>query len=322
MKAPWFPFYTGDFLASPDVQDMEAHEVGAYVLLLARSWQSDTPGYIEDDEYAMRRAGRLSVDVWGQCKKSLLKKWPLAEDMPGMRFNPRLLKEAERQVEMREKKAEAGLKSAERRAQMAAEKERQAEAAATQAQQSANTNPTPVENPATDDGQNGNYSQPQPQPQPQSTNVDEEKQAASAAPPKPSAKREQAASLKAADYELPKWATEKFAAEFSEWLTYRQGHRSGKLKLPSILRTLNELATYDESFCSQLFTHAIKNGNQGLTYPDTADKFTAYKQARPAAAKPKAMPTDPRDLWGFNGPPATQEPVVGYSTGQYTGNIK
>lgn len=154
MKAPWFPFYTGDFLASAAVQDMEAHEVGAYVLLLARSWQSDMPGYLEDDEYAMRRAGRLTAEQWAEAKNSLLKKWPIAFDRPGYRFNPRLLKEAEKQVELREKKAEAGRLSAERRA-----------AAATQRQQSVNTNPTPVEIPATGVEQKGNYSQPQPQPQ-------------------------------------------------------------------------------------------------------------------------------------------------------------
>lgn len=153
MKAPWFPFYTGDFLASASVQDMEAHEVGAYVLLLARSWQSDTPGYIEDDEYAMRRAGRLSAEQWAEAKNSLLKKWPLATDKPGYRHNPRLLKEAGKQVELREKKAEAGRLSAERRA-----------AAATQRQQTANTNPTGVDQSATGVDQKGNYSQPQSQP--------------------------------------------------------------------------------------------------------------------------------------------------------------
>lgn len=154
MKAPWFPFYTGDFLASPTVQDMEAHAVGAYVLLLARSWQSDTPGYLEDDEYGMRRAARLSAEQWAEVRGALLKKWPIAPDKEGMRYNPRLLAEAEKQVELREMKAEAGRKSAERRA-----------ALATQRQQTGNTNPTRVEILATGDGENGNYSQPQPQPQ-------------------------------------------------------------------------------------------------------------------------------------------------------------
>ena len=37
MKSPAFQLYTGDFLSSPDVQLMEAHEVGAYCLLLFNS---------------------------------------------------------------------------------------------------------------------------------------------------------------------------------------------------------------------------------------------------------------------------------------------
>lgn len=152
MKAPWFPFYTGDFLASAAVQDMEAHEVGAYVLLLARSWQSDTPGYIEDDEYSIRRAGRLSAEQWAHSKNVLLKKWPLSET-EGLRYNPRLLKEAGKQVELREKKAEAGRLSAERRAALATER-----------QQKGNTIPTGVDQNPTGVDQNGNYSQPQPQP--------------------------------------------------------------------------------------------------------------------------------------------------------------
>jgi uncharacterized protein YdaU (DUF1376 family) len=163
-KSLWFPFYTADFLSSPDVQDMEAHEVGAYVLLLARSWQSDSPGYLENDEQAIRRAARLNVAQWAESRTIVLKKWPLVEGNDTLRHNRRLVHEAETAVELREKKAEAGRKSAERRAQIA-----------TQRQQTGNTNPTPVEIPATGVGQNAN--QLQLQPQLQSTKVDEEREA-------------------------------------------------------------------------------------------------------------------------------------------------
>lgn len=152
MKAPWFPFYTGDFLASSDVQLMEAHEVGAYILLMAHSWQSDMPGYLPNDEGRLRRLAKLSADQWKESAALLLSKWPVAEDA-ALRVNPRLKKEADKQVELRELKAEAGRKSAERRAAMATER-----------QQKGNTNPTCVENPATGVGQKGNYSQPQSQP--------------------------------------------------------------------------------------------------------------------------------------------------------------
>ena len=156
MKAPWFPFYTGDFLASTDVQLMEAHEVGAYVLLLAHSWQSDTPGHLPNDPARLRRLCRLSVEQWKDSGDLLLSKWPECPVNPALRGNPRLLKEAGRQVEMRELKAEAGRKSAERRALISTER-----------QQKVNTIPTPVEINPTGVGKMVNYSQPQPQPQPQ-----------------------------------------------------------------------------------------------------------------------------------------------------------
>jgi uncharacterized protein YdaU (DUF1376 family) len=171
MKAPWFPFYTGDFLASSDVQLMEAHEVGAYILLLAHSWQSDRPGYLPNDEGRMRRWAKLTAAQWAESKDLILAKWPVAEDA-AQRVNPRLKKEADKQVELRELKAEAGRKSAERRARLA-----------TEGQQKANTNPTPVEIPATGVGEKPNYSQPQSQPQ--STIVDEKASASRIEEPTP-----------------------------------------------------------------------------------------------------------------------------------------
>lgn len=305
MKAPWFPFYTGDFLASATVQDMEAHEVGAYTLLLARSWQSDTPGYLEDDEYAMRRAGRLTAEQWAQAKTPLLRKWPLAEDKPGYRYNPRLLAEAQKQVELRELKAEAGRKSAERRA-----------AVATQRQQSGNTNPTPVENTATGVGENGNYSQPQSQPQsqegkPSSSSFQSEEAASAAAPtvgveieakelspesPQPELRtpggaadvgtrkgrgkkdKPQPGSADAADYQMPDWATTSFVEEFAAWLARRQTRTDCKpLTAPAVQARLNELGRYDEAFCSTLFRQAEQNPHwQGLTFDNTPHKFTQH----------------------------------------------
>jgi len=108
VKAPWFPFYAGDFLASPDVQLMEVHEVGAYLLLLLHSWQSNEPGYLPNDEGRLRRAARLTVDMWADCRELLLSKWPLAEN--GLRHNPRLVREAAIQLARRERLANNGAK--------------------------------------------------------------------------------------------------------------------------------------------------------------------------------------------------------------------
>ncbi|QIX62719.1 DUF1376 domain-containing protein [Hymenobacter sp. BT18] len=116
MKAPAFLFYTGDFLSSPDVQLMEAHEVGAYCLLLFNSWQSDHPGYLPADEGRLRRTARLSVAQWAESRELLLSKFPAVPHDPTLRYNPRLLKEAEKQRHHRELKSLAGQASAAKRA--------------------------------------------------------------------------------------------------------------------------------------------------------------------------------------------------------------
>ena len=129
---------------------------------------------------------------------------------------------------------------------------------------------------------------------------------ASAPLPKPAAKGKDYASLDAADYLLPAWATEKFAADFVEWLAYRQGHRSGKLLKPSVDKILEELANYSEPFCYQLFQHAIKNGNQGLTFGDTAGKYESFK------AKPKNAPLPAHGKVGIAGRPASAMTTAGF----------
>ncbi|WP_375416789.1 DUF1376 domain-containing protein [uncultured Hymenobacter sp.] len=110
MKAPAFLFYTGDFLSSPDVQLMEAHEVGAYCLLLFNSWQSDRPGYLPNDESRLRRTARLTQAQWADSRELLLGKFPLAPDDPTHRHNPRLVQEAIKQATKRERLAANGRK--------------------------------------------------------------------------------------------------------------------------------------------------------------------------------------------------------------------
>ena len=116
MKAPAFLLYTGDFLSSPDVQLMEAHEVGAYCLLLFNSWQSDRPGYLPNDEGRLRRMARLTTQQWADSRTLLLAKFPEAPNAPTLRYNPRLAAEAIKQQHYRELKAKAGQASAAKRA--------------------------------------------------------------------------------------------------------------------------------------------------------------------------------------------------------------
>ena len=129
MKAPAFQFYPGDFLSSPDVQIMEAHEVGAYLLLLCAAWQSERPGYLPNDEGRLRRLARLTPDQWRESSALVLGKFPVQEEGE-YRANKRMLTELDKQELFRQSRAEAGRVSAAKRAQ---------------AQQDANKNPTRVE---------------------------------------------------------------------------------------------------------------------------------------------------------------------------------
>jgi uncharacterized protein YdaU (DUF1376 family) len=108
-KAPAFQMYTGDFLSSPDVALMAAHEVGAYCLLLFTAWQSDKQGYLENDEDRLRRIARLSPKQWKESRNLLLKKFVETEDK-SLRFNPRLAAEAERLAQYRKQMRENGEK--------------------------------------------------------------------------------------------------------------------------------------------------------------------------------------------------------------------
>ena len=108
-KAPAFQMYTGDFLSSPDVALMTAHEVGAYCLLLFTAWQSDRQGYLDNDEDRLRRIARLSPKQWKESRNLLLKKFVETEDR-NMRYNPRLAAEAERLTQYRKQMRENGEK--------------------------------------------------------------------------------------------------------------------------------------------------------------------------------------------------------------------
>ena len=110
MKAPAFQFYPKDFLASPDVQMMNAQEVGAYCLLLFNAWEAtDRPGYLPNDERKLMRWARLSKEEWADSRDILLEKFP-ASACGQFRYNKRLVSEAEKQEVRRERLAANGAK--------------------------------------------------------------------------------------------------------------------------------------------------------------------------------------------------------------------
>ncbi len=66
-KAPYMPLWVSDFLG--DTLDLDAKEVGAYMLLLMAMWQRG--GTLPDDEKKLRRVARVGRDwprVWGNLR--------------------------------------------------------------------------------------------------------------------------------------------------------------------------------------------------------------------------------------------------------------
>jgi uncharacterized protein YdaU (DUF1376 family) len=101
-KSPAFQFYADDFLAG--TLDMSQEDVGAYIRLLCHQWSRGSIP-VETEKQQRLAGGSISADV--------LLKFPVGDD--GLRRNPRLEEEREKQMEFRQKQREKGLKSAETR---------------------------------------------------------------------------------------------------------------------------------------------------------------------------------------------------------------
>jgi uncharacterized protein YdaU (DUF1376 family) len=82
--SPWFPFYTGDFLASTLAFDSVS--VGFYVRLLVHQWNTGSVP-ITDDAALLRITGTTPQEL-EHCRFILIEKFPDG-------VNPRLLKERE-----------------------------------------------------------------------------------------------------------------------------------------------------------------------------------------------------------------------------------
>lgn len=110
MKAPCFSFYANDFLSSLSVRAMSSAERGGYLMLLLNAWQGDEQGYIVDDDELLYVSSGMTPDEWEKSKARLLRKFPLASEKLGYRYNPRMLIEAEKQKARRENLSKNGAK--------------------------------------------------------------------------------------------------------------------------------------------------------------------------------------------------------------------
>lgn len=115
-KPPAFQFYPKDWLSSPKVQLMSPEQEGAYIRLLCYCWDSgDCSLPDNDDELAiLSRMG----EGWFKGGSTVVRKCFVPHPQkPGCLTNERLLSEAEKQSAWREKSAQGGRQSAEKRRQ-------------------------------------------------------------------------------------------------------------------------------------------------------------------------------------------------------------
>jgi uncharacterized protein YdaU (DUF1376 family) len=69
---PYFNFYPDDFSSDRNVEAMTTEEVGAYILLLCKSWREDPVATLPNDDRLLARWARLSPDRWAACKAAVL----------------------------------------------------------------------------------------------------------------------------------------------------------------------------------------------------------------------------------------------------------
>lgn len=102
---PAFLFYPRDFSNDGKVEAMNTEEVGAYILLLCKSWREDPPGSIPDDDCVLARWARLTPDRWSVCRTSVLAAFTLGTDSRW--HQKRLRREYERLMERKRENQKA-----------------------------------------------------------------------------------------------------------------------------------------------------------------------------------------------------------------------
>jgi len=110
MKSPAFQFYPSDYLASQRVQMMTLEEEGAYIRLLSSCWQHGT--IPADPEQIARLIGKGASTTLATNLATMFQ----PSGIEGRLIHDRLEDERAKQAAWREKSAEGGRKSAEKRA--------------------------------------------------------------------------------------------------------------------------------------------------------------------------------------------------------------
>lgn len=71
-RPDYFAFYPSDFTDDIKVEAMTAEQVGAYILLLCKAWQSDPPATLPADDRVLAKLARVSAETWDRIKAGVL----------------------------------------------------------------------------------------------------------------------------------------------------------------------------------------------------------------------------------------------------------
>lgn len=92
-RPSFFAFYPADFANDIHVEAMSTLQVGAYVLLLCKAWQSDPPASLPNDDQILARLARVDAVIWQEIKAGVLVPFRLGTD--GKLHSKRLRQEYE-----------------------------------------------------------------------------------------------------------------------------------------------------------------------------------------------------------------------------------
>ncbi|HEY0169425.1 MAG TPA: DUF1376 domain-containing protein [Pyrinomonadaceae bacterium] len=110
---PAFLLYPDDFTSDGKVEAMSTEEVGAYFLLLCKSWREKPVASIPDDDATLARWARLSVERWMEAKPRVLAAFKFGTD--GRWHQKRLKREYDALRAKQRARHEAAQKAAQKR---------------------------------------------------------------------------------------------------------------------------------------------------------------------------------------------------------------
>lgn len=103
---PGFYFYPGDWLSNPHVSEMNDAQYRAYHTLLCKSWLSEPPATLPNDDALLARLAGVSMETWEQIAAPIKARFKVNGN--DRLYHPKLLatfKEAKRKYENRAKAA-------------------------------------------------------------------------------------------------------------------------------------------------------------------------------------------------------------------------